>query len=89
MKGRFANVAYRAGLVGAAISIVYTVNTVWTYETGQPLLSTSRSYVSREEMLVAVRIGIALTLLSWGAGAMARRVLVKRAEKRKNLKQRV
>ena len=82
MKVRIANVAYRAGLVGAAISIIYTINTVWTHETGQPLLSTSRSYISREDMLASVTIGVALTFLSWGGGVAVRHFLVKYTETR-------
>ncbi len=82
MKGRFANVAYRAGLVGAAISIIYTINTVWTYETGQSLLLGSGRYISREEMLASVSASIALTLLSWGGGAAVQHFLINHTEKR-------
>lgn len=82
MKLRITNVAYRAGLVGAAISIIYTINTVWTYETGQSLFSISKSYISREDMLAGVTIGIALTLLSWGGGAAVQHFLINRTEKR-------
>ena len=40
----------------------------------------SGRFVSREEMLAAIGIGVALTLLSWGAGAAARYFVNKSAE---------
>ena len=76
------NIAYAAGLVGAAISIIYTINTVWLHQTGQSLLSTSGSFVSREDMFATVAIGVAVILLSWGTGAAARHFLMKSADKR-------
>ncbi len=69
---RLGNILYGAGLIGAAISILYSIDAVWVHESGKSLLSMSGRFVSREDMLAAIGIGVALTLLSWGAGAAAR-----------------
>ena len=72
MNTRLGNILYGAGLIGAAISILYSIDAVWVHESGKSLLSMSGRFVSREDMLAAIGIGVALTLLSWGAGAAAR-----------------
>ncbi len=72
MNTRLGNILYGAGLIGAAISILYSIDAVWVHESGKSLLSMSGRFISREDMLAAIGIGIALTLLSWGAGAAAR-----------------
>ena len=81
MNTRLGNILYRAGLVGAAISILYSIDTIWVHESGKSFLPISGRFVSREDMLATVGIGVALTLLSWGAGTAARYYVNKLAEK--------
>ena len=82
MSTRLGNILYGAGLVGVAISILYSIDAIWVHASGQSLLPISGRFVSREEMLVAIGIGITLTLLFWGAGAAARYYVNKSAENR-------
>ncbi len=72
MNTRLGNILYGAGLIGAAISILYSIDAVWVHESGKSLLSMSGRFVSREDMLAAIAIGVTLALWSWGAGAAAR-----------------
>jgi len=83
---RLGNILYRAGLVGAAISILYAIDVIWVHESGRSLLPISGRFVTREEMLVTVSTGFVLTLLFWGAGAAARYFLNKSAEKHRAAK---
>ena len=75
------NILYGAGLVGAAISLFYTVDAIWVHESGRSLLSVSGRFMSREDMLAAIAIGIVSALMSWGAGTAARYYVNKLAEK--------
>ena len=75
------NILYGAGLVGAAISLFYTVDAIWVHESGRSLLSVSGRFMSREDMLTAMAIGVTLALLSGGAGGVARYYVNKLAEK--------
>ena len=81
MNTRLGNILYRAGLVGAALSLLYAVDAIWVHESGRSLLPISGRFVSREDMLTAIAIGIVLALLSWGTGTAARRYVNKLAEK--------
>jgi type III secretory pathway component EscT len=81
MNTRLGNILYRAGLVGAAISVLYTVDVIWVHENGRSLLPVAARFVSREEMLIDVSIGVVLALVFWGAGWAARYIFNKVAEK--------
>ena len=75
------NILYGAGLVGAAISLFYTVDAIWVHESGRSLLSVSGRFMSREDMFAAIAIGIVLSLVSWGTGTAARYYVNKLADK--------
>ncbi len=81
MNTRLGNILYRAGLVGAALSLLYAVDAIWVHESGRSLLPISGRFVSREDMLTAIAIGIVLALLSWGVGGVARYYVNKLADK--------
>ena len=70
------------GLIGAAICILYALDTIWVYESGRSLLQISGRFVSREDMLLAVVIGVVLAVLSLGTGVAAQSFLNKSAEER-------
>ena len=82
MNTRLGAYLYGAGLVGAAISILYTMDVVWVQASGSSLLPIPGRFVSREDMLATVAIGITVTLLFWGCGAAARYYVNKSAEMR-------
>lgn len=82
MNTRLGNILYKIGMAGAALSLLYSIDAIWVHGSGRSLLPISKNYVSREEMLIAIAIGIILALLSWGAGAAARRFLNQLAKKR-------
>jgi len=82
VNARLGTILYRAGLIGAAISVFYTVNVIWAHQTGSALVSLTRRYVSREDMLSGVMTGIIAALLCWSAGAAARAVIRRWVEKR-------
>lgn len=84
MNTRFGNILFGAGLVGAAISLFYAVDAVWVGRGAGSLLPISGRYMSREEMLAAIAIGVLLALLSAGAGGVARYFVNKSAEKQPN-----
>lgn len=81
MNTRLGNNLYIAGIAGAVLSLLYAVDAVWVHGSGQSLLPISGRYVSREEMHIAITIGVALALLSWGVGAAARYLLNRPAQK--------
>ena len=81
MKTLLGNILYGAGLVGAAISLLYAIDALWVHVSGRSLLAISGRFVSREDMLAALTIGVVLALLSWGAGMAARYYVNKLAEK--------
>ena len=74
-------ILYRAGLVGAALSLLYAVDVIWVHASGRSLLPIPGRFVSREGMLTAIAIGLMLALLSWGTGTAARYLVNKLAEK--------
>ena len=82
MNTRLGTNLYRAGLIAAAISILYTIDVIWISESGSSFLPLPKRYISREGMLTSVVVGIVLTLLFWGGGAMANYYLNKSAETR-------
>ncbi len=59
----------------------YVVDTIWVHRAGGSLLPISGRYMSREDMLAAIAIGVTLALLSGGAGGVARYYVNKLAEK--------
>ena len=81
MAARLGNILYRAGLVGAALSLLYVVDAIWVHESGKSLLPISGRFMSREDMFAAIAIGVVLALLSWGTGTAARYYVNKLAEK--------
>lgn len=81
MNARLGTILYRAGLIGAAISVFYTVNIIWAHQTGSALVSLTRRYVSREDMLSGITAGIVAALLCWSAGAAARALIRRWVEK--------
>jgi hypothetical protein len=81
MKTLLANILYTAGLIGAAISLLYVVDTIWMHAGGRSLLPIFGRFLPREDMLHTIVIGIVLALLSWGAGAAARYYVNKLAKK--------
>ena len=87
MDTRLGNILYGIGLVGAALSLVYAIDAIWVHASGKSLLPIAGRFVSRESMLVAIGIGIALALSSWGGGAAARHLVNKSAEKRAALEE--
>lgn len=82
MKTRLGSNLYRAGLIGASISIIYTINVIWISESGSSFLPLPERYVSPEEMVSTAAAGILVTLLFWGGGAAANYKINKRAETR-------
>ena len=82
MNTRLGTNLYRVGLVGAAISILYTMDVVWVHTSGSSILPISGRFVSREDMVATVAIGVTATLLFWGGGAAARYLVDKSAETR-------
>ncbi len=82
MNTRLGNILYWAGITGAAISILYIIDVIWVHENGRSLLPVPARFVSREEMLINVGIGVVLALAFWGAGSAARYIVHKAAEKR-------
>jgi hypothetical protein len=76
----FGNFMYGFGLIGAMGSLLYAVNTIWIFKSGESILRTSGRYVSYEEMLAAVGISIALIMLSAGLCLAARSFLNKASE---------
>lgn len=86
MNRRLGNILYGASLVGAAISILYAVDTIWVHESGRSLLPISGRFVTRENMLATVGTGFVLAFLFWGAGTAARYFLNRSAEKHRAAK---
>ena len=82
MHTRLGNTLYGAGLAGAAISIIFAIDAIWVHGSGKSLLPITGRFVSREDMLAAVGVDVALMLLSWGAGTVARYAVNNSAEKR-------
>ncbi len=82
MNTRLGNILYWAGLVGAAVSILFTIDVIWVHQSGRSLLPISGRFVSRADMLADISIGIVVTLAFWGGGAAARYLVNKAAEKR-------
>jgi hypothetical protein len=80
MNNRLGSNLYRVGLTGAAISIVYIINVIWISQSGGSFLPLPERYISREEMLSTVGVGIALSLLFWGGGTGARYFISKSVE---------
>ena len=60
MNTRLGNILYRAGLVGAALSLLYVVDAIWVHESGKSLLPISGRFMSREDMFAAIAIGVVL-----------------------------
>ena len=82
MDTRLGNILYGVGLFGAALSLVYAVDAIWVHGSGKSLLPITGRFVSREDMLATVGISIVVAILCWGAGAAARHLVNKSAEKR-------
>ena len=82
MNTRLGSMMYWTGLIGTAICILYALDTIWVYESGRSILQTSGRFVSREDMLLGVVIGVVLAVLSLGTGVAARSSLNKSAEER-------
>ncbi len=80
MKTRFGDVLFWTGVIGAAICMLYAVDTIWIHQTGRSILQISGGFQSREDMLTAVAIGIVLACLFGGAGVAARSHVNKSAE---------
>ena len=81
MKTLLGNILYRAGLVGAALSLLYAIDAIWSDQIGRSLLPIFGYFMPREDVLYTIEIGIVLALLSWGAGTAARYYVNKLAEK--------
>ena len=81
MNTRSGNILYGAGLVGAAISSLYSVDAIWVHSSGQSLLPISGRFMSREDMLTAIGIGLVAALVCWGAGSLARHLVNRSAAK--------
>ena len=81
MNTRSGDILYGAGLVGAAISCLYSMDAIWVHSSGQSLLPISGRYLSREGMLTAISIGLVAALVCWGAGALARHLVNRSAAK--------
>lgn len=81
MKTRLGNNLYNAGMAGAALSLLYSIDAIWVHNSGQSLLPIPGRFVSREDMLIAIATGVALALVSWGAGGAARYLLNRSAQK--------
>jgi len=81
MNTRLGKTLYGTGLAGAALSLLYAVDAIWVHESGQSLLPISGRYLSREEMLIAIAIGVTLALLSWSAGCAARYLINQSTQK--------
>ena len=72
MKTRLGNTLYRAGLIGAVISLFYIVDAIWMHENGGSLLPIFGRFLPHENLLYSIEFGIVLALLSWGAGTAVR-----------------
>ena len=86
MHKRLGNILFLAGLVGAALSMLYAVDVIWVHESGRSLLPISGRFVTRGNMLDAVGIGFVLALVFLGAGTAARYILNTSAEKHRTAK---
>ncbi len=82
MKTRFGDVLFWTGLAGAAICILYAVDTIWIRESGRSLLGISGLFESFDDTFAAVAIGVVLAALFCGAGVAARSFVNKSAELR-------
>lgn len=82
MNTRLGNTLYGIGLAGAAIAIVFAVDAIWVHASGKSLLPIRGRFVSREDMLASVGIAVVVALACWGAGAAARYLVNKSAEKK-------
>ncbi len=81
MKTLLGNILYRAGMVGAALSLLYAVDAIWVDQIGRSLLPIFGHFMPREDVLYTIEIGIVLALVSWGTGTAARYYVNKLAGK--------
>ena len=82
MKDRLGDILYGAGLVAAAICLLYAVDVVWVHESGRSLLGITGRFISQEDVSAGIIISIILAGVSWGVGAAARSYVNKSAAKR-------
>ena len=82
MKYRLGNFLYGAGLVGAAICLLYAVDAVWVHESGRSLLGITGRFKSQEDVTAAIIISIVLAAVSAGIGTSARSYVNKSAARR-------
>lgn len=80
MNTRLGKILYNTGLAAGALILLYPIDAIFVHGSGKSLLPIPGRYVSREDMFVAISIGIAVALLFWGAGAAARYFVNKSAE---------
>ena len=81
MNTRLGNILYRAGLVGAALSLLYAVDAIWVDQIGRSLLPIFGHFMPGKNVLYTIEIGIVLALVSWGTGTATRYYVNKLAEK--------
>ncbi len=72
MNSRLGIILYLAGVIGAGVCILFAVDSILIYQSGNSFLLISGRFVSRGEMISAIAIGATLALLSWRAGVAAR-----------------
>jgi len=82
MNTRLGIIMFWTGLIGAAMCILYTVDAVFVYESGKSILYSSAHFASREDMLLAVIVGVVLALFFPSIGATAQSFVNKSAEER-------
>ncbi len=75
MDTRLGNIFYGVGLAGAAVSSIYAIDAVWVHASGSSILPISGRFVSRDDMLSAIGIGLVSALVWWAAGAAARNLI--------------
>ena len=83
MKTRFGNILYAVGLIGAAASLLFAVEAIWVHQSGRSFLSAGGRFVSRQDMLTSIGIGVVAALVFWAVGTLARSALQRSAGKRK------
>jgi hypothetical protein len=82
MKTRLGNNLYWAGVIGAAICVLFIFDAISVRQSGESVLPISGRFLSHGDLVASVAIGFALALLSWRAGVAARSYVDKAAVKK-------
>ena len=75
MRMRFGDILYYVGLIGAAVSLLFAIDSVWVHQSGRSLIPIDGRFVSRDDMVTNIGIGIVAALVFWALGSLARSAL--------------